>query len=354
MPTPAAAEEAPEQGTVQVQFARYTDSQPGLDRLTVNSPSLYVLAPIGRRWAVEGSLTHDDVSGASPRYYTDVTGASRMEDSRNAGDLRVTRYFDRQTLSVGASHSSEHDYVSNAVSVSGTMASEDHNTTWNAGIGLSNDRIDPVNDLVSNEHRRTLELQAGVTQALTPLDLVQANLTLGRGRGYYSDPYKLYDHRPRSRDTQVLLLRWNHWLDNAIGGALKLSYRYYHDSFGISAHTTEMAWAKPVGDALTITPSLRYYTQRAADFYVDPVSDTTVYPAPYGSPTYSSTDQRMAGFGAIGLGLRADWRIDRDWFVGAKVERYEQRSGWRLGGDGSPGIDPLRAWQWQISIGRHF
>ena len=143
---------------------------------------------------------YDDVSGASPRYYTDVTGASRMHDDRKAGDLRLTRYFERSTLSVGASHSDEHDYVSNALSLAGTVASEDHNTTWNWGVGAAHDRINPVNDLVDNETRRTTEWLLGITQALTPQDIVQANLTLTRGRGYFSDPYKLFDARPRQRN----------------------------------------------------------------------------------------------------------------------------------------------------------
>ena len=61
-----------------------------------------VVAPVAGVWAIEGSLTSDDVSGATPRYHTAISGASKMADVRTAGDLRVTRYFPNGTLSVGA------------------------------------------------------------------------------------------------------------------------------------------------------------------------------------------------------------------------------------------------------------
>ena len=353
LPATAQAEEAPEQGVVALKYSSYEDRQPGLKRLSVKSPSAYLMTPIGREWSVEGSVTHDDVSGASPRYYTDVTGASRMHDDRKAGDLRLTRYFERSTLSVGASHSDEHDYVSNALSLAGTVASEDHNTTWNWGVGAAHDRINPVNDLVDNETRRTTEWLLGITQALTPQDIVQANLTLTRGRGYFSDPYKLFDARPRQRNATIALVRWNHWWSD-LGVATKLSYRFYDDSFGIRSHTVELAADKRLSDTLVLTPSLRYYTQRAASFYYDPVSDPNVYPAPYGTPTYSSTDQRMSAFGALGLGLKLAWQFEPDWTLDLKGEQYEQRSDWRLGGHGSPGVDPLTATQWQLGLARRF
>lgn len=353
MPAAALAEEAPEHSLVAVKMSGYQDKQPGLDRLSVKSPSFYLLTPLGRQWAVEGSLTHDDVSGASPRYYTDVSGASRMHDDRVAGDVRLTRYFERQSLSIGLSHSGEHDYVSNALSITGTHASEDNNTTWNAGIGLSRDRINPVNELVVNERKRTVEWQVGVTHALSPLDLVQGTLTWSVGQGYFSDPYKLFDERPRERNSGVLLLRWNHW-SPALAAAVRSSYRLYHDSFGVQAHTVELNVEKPLNAQWTLTPSLRYHTQRAADFYVDPVDDANVYPGPNGTPTYVSTDQRLSAFGAVGLGLKLAWQWSPAWGADMKLERYEQRADWRLGGQGSPGVDPLKALQWQIGLSHKF
>ena len=46
------------------------------------------------------------------------------------------------------------------------------------------------------------------------------SLTLARGRGYFSDPYKEVDNRPPERDQAILLARWNHYSDDT-GGALR-------------------------------------------------------------------------------------------------------------------------------------
>lgn len=352
-PAPAQAESAPEQAVFGLKYLDYNESQPGLKRIKVRAPSAYLLTPIGSKWSVEGSAVHDDVSGASPRYYSDVSGASVMHDQRNAGDVKVTRYFERSAFGLGGSYSKEHDYLSRGLSFDARFASADNNTTLNTGVGYSNDRINPVNRKVENEKKRTTDLMVGVTQAWSSRDLVQANLTMGFGRGYFSDPYKLYDIRPRKRDTKALLLRWNHRGDNWVG-TLRSSYRYYTDSFGVRAHTAELAWVQPVSNTLTVTPTLRYYTQRAASFYYDPSTSSSTYPGPDVWTSNMTNDQRLSAFGALTWGLRVDWKISERWSADVKYERYQQRSDWRIGGDGSPGIAPFSANWLQLGVSAAF
>jgi hypothetical protein len=354
----AGAQTPPEHGSISLRYLDYADRQPGLDRVRVHAPSIAVLAPVAGEWSVEGTLTADDVSGATPRYHTAVSGASRMEDDRKAGDVAVTRYFRRGTLSAGAAYSTEHDYVSRALSVNGTVSSEDNNTTWAFGVAGSRDRIDPVNHVVENERRRTVSVLAGVTRVLTPNDIGQLTLTRTNGSGYYDDPYKLFDKRPRSRRQNTVLLRWNHYLDST-GGTSRLGYRYYSDSYGIRAHTLSAEYLHPVGTRWTVVPELRLYSQRAAGFYYDPVYDSALgAPFPPGFSAaggrFSSPDQRLAGFGAVTVGLKVVARIDRLWTADFKVEAYEQRGSWRLFHDGSPGLAPLRARVFQVGVTRQW
>lgn len=349
-PATAQAESAPEQAVVGLKYLDYNESQPGLKRIKVRAPSAYLLTPVGSKWSVEGSAVHDDVSGASPKYYSDVSGASVMHDKRNAGDVKVTRYFERSAFGLGASYSKEHDYLSRGLSFDTRFASADNNTTLNAGLGYANDRINPVNRKVENEKKRTTDLMVGVTQAWSSRDLVQANLTMGFGRGYFSDPYKLYDNRPNKRNTTAMLLRWNHRGDNW-PGSLRTSYRYYTDSFGVRAHTAEINWVQALGRSWTVTPLLRYYTQRAASFYFDPSSN---YPGPAAQTQYYANDQRVSAFGALTWGLKVDWKITERWSADLKYERYQQRSEWRVGGDGSPGIAPFSANWLQLGLSAAF
>jgi hypothetical protein len=352
------AESAPDRGVIALKYLNYKDSQPGLERITVSAPSIYVLAPISPRWAVDGSLVSDSVSGATPRYHTSISGATpRMTDERLAGDVKVTRYFERSNVAIGLASSNENDYDSKAGSFNASFSSDDNNTTWSVGLGHASDKISSTNDAALHETKRTSELLLGVTQAWTANDLIQLNFTFNSGRGYFSDPYKWVDNRPRERDQVIALARWNHHFAGA-GGTLRSAYRFYHDTFGINAHTLGAEWVQPLG-WFTFTPSLRLYTQNAATFYFDPIYDPDVgapYPPGYftNPPQYSSADQRLAAFGAVTVGLQIGINIGANWLVDLKAERYEQRTGWRVIGTGSPGLDPFQATWLQVGIEKRF
>jgi hypothetical protein len=349
------AANAPERSSLSVRFLHYQEDQADFERIRVNSPSVSLVTPVAGVWSLAASLTADDVSGASPRYHTAVSGASRMSDERKAGDAALTRYFAGGTVSMGAAYSTEHDYVSRAVSFNGTLDSADKNTTWLFGIGGSDDTINPVNNVVNDEGRQTVNVLLGVTRVLTPNDLAQLTLTHGRGHGYFSDPYKALDERPRERDQSTMLLHWNHHFGG--GSTSRLSYRYYNDSFGIRAHTVGAEFVQPLSQEWTLTPSLRLYSQRAASFYYDPVYDPAVgepFPPGYVFGQLASADQRLSAFGAVTVGLKLARQIGHDWKVDVKLERYEQRGSWRAFGHGSPGLAPLRASSLQLGVTRQW
>jgi hypothetical protein len=359
VPAAALADTAPERGEIAIKYLQYQDSQPDLSRIRVRAPSVYAMVPLSPKWSVEGSWVSDTVSGATPRYHTAVSGATRkMSDKRIAEDVKVTRYEDRSSYSLSLSHSGENDYQSNAGGLSASFSSDDNNRTWNVGFGYAADRISSTNDPTLHQRKNTVEFMVGVTQAWTANDLVQVNLTLNHGHGYYSDPYKEPDIRPNQRTQSILLTRWNHHFSE-MSATLKSSYRYYRDNFGINAHTVGAEWVQPVGDRWTVTPELRYYTQGAASFYYDPVYDPAVgapYPPGYftNPPQFISPDQRLSAFGAITAGLRVALKLSADWTVDVKAERYEQRGSWRLGGQGSPGLEPFRATFLQFGVSTRF
>ena len=363
----ARAENAPEHGQVSVKYLEYKDSQPGLERIKVKAPSIYILAPVNSQWSIEGSAVNDVVSGASPRYHTAVSGASKMSDNRTAADVKITHYAERSAYSIGLSGSKEHDYWSNALSLDASFSSDDNNRNWNVGLGYASDRVGSVNDATRNQRKRTAELMVGVTQALSSTDLVQLNLTFASGRcvddpvgisSCYSDPYKEPDLRPHKRDQAILLARWNHHFED-LGATLRSSYRYYSDSYGIKAHTLGAEWVQPVSSMLTLTPSVRFYSQSSAKFYFDPVYDPNVgapYPPGFftNPPEFASADQRLAAFGGATVGLKLGVQFTPDWSADLKAERYEQRSNWRVGGAGSPGLDPFSASFFQIGVNKRF
>lgn len=351
---PAHAETAPEEAIVATKLLDYQDRQPGLKRTHVEAPSLYLLLPIKGEWSLEASAVHDSVSGASPRFHTSISSASRQTESRTAGDFRVTHYAARESWYAGAAVSDEHDFHSRAVSGGASFSSDDNNRTVSFGAAFTHDRIGSTDDPTLDERRRTVQLTAGLTQNLSPRDIVQGSLTLARGIGFYDDPYKFPDHRPDQRNQLIAAARWNHHVE-AYGATLRGGYRYYADSFGIRAHTLDVEWTQPLNERFKLSPGLRYYTQSAARFYFDPAYDTTLgepFPPGWRPGTIASADQRLSAFGALSASIRLDVKLDRAWTLDLTLEQYEQRGNWRLGGNGSPGLAPFSA-RW-IQLGASY
>jgi hypothetical protein len=350
LPATALAQTAPDQSEVALRYFDYRDWQPGANRMKVRSPSLYVLKPLSDSLSLEGTLVYDSMSGASPLYYNTLSGASGLgvTDYRTAGDVKATKYFDRYAVGVGFAYSHERDYVSRAYSLDVRTWTPDKNRTWAFGFGGARDNINSSTGKAMGEHKETYDFLLGVTQTINPTAIVQSNLTYSDGRGYYSDPYKLVDFRPRNRRIFAWLTRLNQYVPKA-DGTLRVSYRYLNDSFGDDSHTFEVAWAQPLPYGFTVTPALRYISQSAADFYFDP-------PFPRGfvfGQSYTA-DTRLSAFGAFTPSVKLGKLFADGWSADIAFSFYRQKSSWHLGGDGSPGLQEFSARWIEAGVAKTF
>jgi hypothetical protein len=131
-----------------------------------------------------------------------------------------------------------------------------------------------------------------------------------------------------------------------LSAAAKLSYNFFHDDWGINAHTFAGEWRQELGSSWTLTPSVRYYSQSAANFYAPyfVVSGNTADVLTAGSSNQQyaalsnsnfSSDQRLAAFGALSGGLTLSKQISRGLNVELGVEYYSRANSLTLGGNGS-------------------
>ena len=368
----AHAESAPEKGVFSFKYLNYkerqqigadantgnaaTYSKSGAsafdDRIRVKASASSIMVPINAEWSMSGTLITDSISGASPAYHTEaLTG---MKDFRRAVDTSLTHYLPNGTITLGMSHSGENDYISRGVSLIATRATEDKNTTWTAGVGINRDEINPANRIVFNETKRGTDLILGVTQVVSMNDIVQFNLGYFNGHGYFSDPYKIYDERPRDRSHQTLQARWNHHFSE-LSGTSRLAYRYYTDNWGIRSHTFDAEWVQSFGNGWSAAPALRYYTQTAAKFYVE--VDPSLSPFPPNPPAnaqYFSEDQRVSAFGGLTMGMKLTKQLNLDTKVDVKLEQYGQKGAWTMLGSGSKGLAPFYARSLQVGITHSF
>jgi len=369
VPTAHAQVTVPNATLIQFKYLYYRDYQEsgGVNndgkRMTVNSPALYLLAPISDSWVFEIGAVYDSMTGASPYYHTVLSGASGegVEDKRLAGDFTVTKYFGRTAVSARAAYSTEDDYRSIAGGMTLRHATPDQNTTFTIGVGYSSDEVFPQDGPVFTRTKNTLDGIAGITQVLSRNDTGQVNLYYARQSGYLTDPYKAIfgvDQRPESRNQLALLVRWNHYFPS-LNATLRSAYRYYHDDWEVDANTVTAEWAQELPQGFTLTPSARYTTQSAAFFYYDPIYDATLgvpFPPGYASNpnAFYTSDQRLSAFGGITLGVKLAKTFAEGWSVDGKAEYYEQRGDWRIGGDGSPGLEAFKAQLYQFGVNKKF
>jgi hypothetical protein len=350
--TPVHAETAPENGIISLKYLDYLDSQPGTDRIKVKASALKVVAPISGEWSVGAGIVTDSISGASPAFHT--FRITHLRDFRRAADADVTRYFEHGSVTLAANISSESDYLSRGFALQGSLSSDDKNTTFTAGFDFNNDEINPNTHIIRDQKKHVSDFVAGVSQVLTPNDIVQLTLGYSDGSGYFSDSYKILDNRPNTRNNGTLVARWNHHLTST-NGTLRWNYRYYDDNWGIHSHTLGVEYVQPVAETWTITPLLRYYSQSAANFYID--ADPARLPftpnPPEGAANFS-LDQRLANFGAITYGLKLAKRLDEKWVVDVKFEQYTQRASLQIFGNGSPNLGIFNARNFQLGLARQF
>jgi hypothetical protein len=356
----AIAATPPTGASLELQYSHYQEFQsggktssgarkPGAKRMKIDAPSLFIVAPIGESWSASGFLTTDSISGASPLYHDTLSGASGegIDDFRVATNANVTRYFDRATLSVGGAYSKEDDYLGRALSASASIDSADRNTTYSAGVAFNRDRIDSTNGIAQNLSRRGEQLNVGITRVLSSTSLMAASIGFAHGEGYFNDPYKPLDKRPDGRDETTFLLRYNQFFAGP-DAALRLSYRYYTDTWSLAGHTLDAAWEQSLPNDFVLTPSLRYYRQSKADFYVEPP-----FGSGYAPGRNYSADTRLSAFGAWNAGLKLGFPEWAGWRAELKFEFYRQKAGFGVG-LASDGLAALSARTFQLGLKHDF
>jgi hypothetical protein len=329
------------------------------DRMKITEPVLWLKTPVSEAWEISMSGTLDIVSGASPEIVSNrsgrpiqiLSGASgAITDRRTAGDFSIKRKFGEHTFSVSRSMSSEDDYTSYAAGANATFDFNERNTTIAIGYGKSNDRVRSTIDATLNARRDTRDYLLGVTQLLDRNALIQSNLTRTTGSGYYNDPYRLTqslirngafqslslfpDVRPGSRAQWAWLTRFKRALPEQ-KAVISAEYRYFADDWGIRSHTFYGSWLQTINDAWKVEGGLRYYSQRQANFYRPEVLSLPV-------PAYTSSDQRIAGFGALEPSVKAIVQLNDSLSLDLGVSLYRQQGNWKIGG-GTPSFQPLRA-----------
>ena len=319
--------------------------------------------------------------------------SSASAETRRQVDGHLDYGWDRASFGVGGGVSEEPDYHSGFMNVGGTFDFNTKRTTlgWGASytISNSNSNIDAnaaadwgqfdshIRESGGHQtlfgQRHDLGATASVTHIINKNSLIEVGMGYTRSSGYLENPYKatilafddptqfvgadglrvvqlrgVLEQRPFARNQ----LNWNvRYVDYIapLDAALHADYRFFHDDWGINAHTLTLAWHQPLGGGWMLVPGSRYYSQSSADFYAPYFLFDQAYPAVPGpifpgvqrpldfsklTRHYFTSDARLSGFGSIG----GELAVSRQFSKGTKFEIGADYSvhagGLKLGGGG--------------------
>jgi len=331
----------------------------GDGRVVVQTQSAAVTQDLGTDMLVKLTATNDAIAGATPTGAPAPAGSDQLpmtylEDHRKAWTAELSRQFDQLNVDTGFAYSREHDYTSHAYSINTVTDFNQKNTELLLGAAINNDLVHVLIRGPAWRNKEGGNGIAGLTQIIDPNTTVTFNLTWGRSTGFNSDQYKLVqkniqifgtiylpetfaENRPNVRDTGSALLAVNHAFPQW-NAAVDASYRYYADTYGVAAHTVELAWLQQVAPTVVLQPNLRYYQQQAAKFYYYNLDNTNIIPVnvPTGTGVSYSSDYRLSQLRSYTYGLKVIWDIQRWVQVDAAFSKYDMQ--------GMDGVTPQSAY----------
>lgn len=305
------------------------------ERYEVYTGQLRFDLPATARTDVGIEILYEEMSGASPWFVEAESGeplqvmsGATIEDERFDFLADMDFYLDRGKDTISAGVSKEKDYFSMNYGIGTERNYNDKNTTLSAAGSFSYDWIDPTDaddfsTRPSSKEKWSIDLFAGFSQILSRASTASFTVNYKHSDGYLADPYKairqigpagqvIADRRPSGKDQVSLLARYRHHFE-AVSGSLHGDYRFYTDDWGIISHTVDLAWYQNFFGWLTITPSVRWYSQGKADFY-----DTVLQAGSF--PGDRSSDYRLSPYGALSYRIKAEvefadvWNYDApDW-----------------------------------------
>ena len=326
----------------------YEDYAENDGRIHVGTAGLYFESELKSWFSINGNFIYDAISGATPTGAPPLPGTStvpmaNMDDTRYAGALTSVFRLGNNTLSPQVAYSEESDYRSVGISLNDSIDFNEKNTTFSCGLSHTFDQVLPNQgedpSITSPRDKDTTDGLLGISQVLDPNTVIGANFTLGYADGYLSDPYKrvLFDdfpytpgfpftvfpeHRPEYKFRQVAFVSLQHFFE-PLSGTVDVSYRFYHDSYGIAAHTATIQWNQKIGKYVMFSPMFRFYTQTAAYFYGTHFPGDPTDPVTYPTPAYYSSDYRLSALDSYTYGASLSVRVYRHLSLEIAFKRYE-------------------------------
>lgn len=291
----------------------------GSEKLSDFATTLEVKMSRYDRWKRKHTLTGElgiDVytSASSDKIDPNTVSSASSGDKRIYPSLSYAINNEQKgsSVSLTGSVSSEFDYFSKGLAAGWTQSSKDGNReltlkgqvfldTWKVILPVE---LRASSDISGSKPRNSYSFSATVSQVINRRLqlLVLADIAYQTGqlatlyhRTYFNDGSHGIEHLPDTRIKVPLGIRLNYFAGDRI--ILRSYYRYYKDSWGLSAHTAELEVPVKATPFLSLTPFVRYYSQAGVRYfkaYEKHAPGETYYTSDYDLSALTST---MTGMG---------------------------------------------------------
>jgi len=247
--------------------------------VTIDGPSLLVRKKFAEKYAVNASYYVDMVSSASIDV---ITTASPYDEERTQYGVGFEYLRGKVTYAASFSNSSENDYDADTASLSISQDMFGDLTTVALFFTRGWDDVTRRGDATFADQVDRRIYGVNVSQVATKNLILGLSFETITEEGFLNNPYRQvrfvdpgaalgYSYQseiyPRTRTGNALALRARWYLPYR--AALQADYRFYSDTWEISASTAEVAYTHPLDDEWTFDVHYRFYTQNAAEFYSD-------------------------------------------------------------------------------------
>lgn len=244
----------------------------------VVQPVVEISKDLPHGFDVTATYLLDAITSASVAAGT--TTDSIFTELRNEVGLAVGKSFDRTRLTLSYRYSAESDYWSHGVAGSFAWRFWGDSATLAAQGGTSFDsawaRTRTADCPTASQLACKLNVYFGglsYTQVLSPTLITQVSYERSYLDGFQSSLYRAlpnlgYEKVPSWRVRQAITPRIAFYVPRTQTG-LQLHYRYYHDSWDVSAHMLEGRVYQQLSRDLEVRLSYRHYFQTPANFWCD-------------------------------------------------------------------------------------
>lgn len=284
----------------------------------VDGATVLVRKSFAQKFSVYGKYHQDNITGASPDV---LAGASRYSEERDEYTIGGSYIHENTLMSAFYTYSDENDYEANTAGFDISHDMFGDLTTVSLGFSYGDDTVMRVDAPDFEEDLTRYQYRVSLSQVLTKTLKASISYEATVEDGFLNNPYRFVivgnvpqglgsEIYPGTRTSQATAVQaTKYW---RYGAATTIGYRYFRDTWDITAHTVDFIYSQYFSDHWLADVFVRYYTQDAADFYSNNFSVTR---------NYMARDKELSTFDNYSIGAKVSYRLfdEYSWFSGGSI-----------------------------------